>query len=431
MVTVNTDIITKDTGWHLPTQINQYNEYGVVNQETCYAYSNLEYIKKRDGTCASIAGDGGVNNTHHSPILYCSGFKFNIPENATITKIQVRQRRKCNTQQQKTEEGIKDRVIRLKIGASVTDYGEGHNNSEEAKWNAKENGLADYTIGNDEDKTVFQVWGFTVTPPMANNPNFGCVFQCTGKTSAMMQPVIDSVEMNITYTQLGTSTTTPGNTSKTENIINENQSPQTTSKVETNYKPDNQETATNPMKTQTSIDYIYTPITFYIRYINNVLTNKNGVKYIEEAKHDKITITLEKLRFQNGKTTMTLPVTKLPESTDKTDIERGYISILKQINVYPTSVGTGKIIIKGLKPRVNDETTNTQTLNITIIESTTNTSNSMCTITNSTFNGCNATEGKAVYNYGKLTYENLNITGIGIGTKYLFDYDKYRDGEFR
>lgn len=427
MVTVNTDIIKKDTGWHLPTQVAQYNEYGKVNQETCYAYSNLEFLKKRDNTCISMSGDGGVNNTHHSPIIYTYGYKFNIPENATITKIQVRQRRKCNTLQQKTEQGIKDRVIRLKIGASISDYGEGHNNSIEAKWSSKEVGLADYTVGNEDDSTVYQTWGLTVTPAMANSQNFGCVVQCTGKTSVMMQPVIDCIEMNITYTQLGTTTTTPDKT--TENVVNPNQSIQTTSRVDKFYQPDTQEDHSNRMKTSQSIDYIYTPLTFYIRYMNNVLTNKNGVKYIEEAKHDKITITLEKLRFVDGSTKKTLPVMTLPESQEKTDIQRGYISILKKVDVYPTSVGNAKITIQGLKPRTNNDTTTTEIINITITESTTNTSNSLCTISNSSFNGCDATEGKAIYNYGKLKFEGITIAGATKTTKYLFDYDKYRDGE--
>ena len=427
MVTVNNDIIVKDTGWQLPTQISQYNEYGIINTETCYAYSNLPYLKQRDNTCASIDGVGGVNNIHHSPLIYCYGYGFNIPIGATITKIQVRQRRKCNTTQQKSNDGIKDRIIRLKIGASVKDYGEGHNNSQEAKWSTKEQGLTDYTSGNYDNLSVYEVWGVVVTPAMANNQNFGCVIQCTGKTDLMMQPVIDSVEIKISYTQLGTTSTTPEKT--TETVINKNQSPQATSEINLYYKPDNQEEPTHNTEMTQSVDLIYTPMTFYIRYINNAITN-NQVTYIEEAHHDKIKITLDKLRFQDGSTTKTIPVQTLKGSTDKIDLRRGYISQLQIVQVYPTEEGTATVTIEGLRPNVNTTSPVTQTVEFNITPSTTNTSNSICTISNSTFNNCNATEGKAIYNYGKLTYSNITINGVGTNTKYLFDYDKYRDGEF-
>lgn len=430
MTTVNNDIITKDTGWQLPTAVTQYNEYGKVNQTICYAYSNLVYLKKRDNTVASIEGDGGVNLITASPIVYTYGYKFNIPDNATITKIQVRIRRKCNTTTAKSSQGIKDQVVRLKTGASVTNYGEGTNQADGAKWSSRELGLSDYTYGNTKE-TVYEQWGMNVTPAMANNSNFGVVSQCIGLSEAMMQPVIDSVEINITYTQLGTTNTTPDTTSETVKE-NPHQDVQLTSEVNTYYQPDGQEEATHQMITSQYIDYIYTPISFWIRYKNHVQRNNWGVEYIENGKHDQITIEVnECLRFANGSNTKILPVTRIEESLDRTDIERGYKSILRQVQVYPQKVGTGIITVKGLVPSKNNNTTTTQTLNITIKESFTNTSNSHTIINNSTFKNCQATKGSAIFNDGKLTYNNLTLNDISNQDKVLWDYDKYRDGEFR
>ena len=432
MVTEINDIIKKDTGWHITNNITQWTDYGNVNETTCYAYSNLDYLKKRDNTCASIAGDGGVNSTHGSPVLHCSNFKFNIPNNATITKIEVRQRRKCNTKQQNTKEGIVDRIIRLKVGAGDKNYGEGINNSTDAKWVNKESELKDYTSGNYDDLTVYDVWGIEVTPAMANNQNFGCVLQSIGTTDTMMQPVIDCVEIKITYTQLETTTTTPENTSKDKNIIVNTQSKYITTRIDKYYQTDTQEDPSNPMKTSLSLDYIYTGTSFYIRFINNVQTNpKNGVQFIEEGLHDPITITLDKLRFRNGNTKMIIPPTKVRGSTDKEDIKRGYISILKEITVYPTEEGTGTITIEGLHKTVNKETITTETIEITVRPSVLIAGNSLTTIKNSTFTNCQATKGTAIYSYGQLTYDNLTLNDITTVDKVLFDYDKYRDGEFR
>ena len=430
MATVNNDIIQKETGWHLPHAVAQYNEYGKVNQTVCYAYSNLIYLKQRDNTVISMEGTGGVNHLTSSPIVYTYDYKFKIPENATITKIQVRQRRKCNTTTTKSQQGIKDRVMRLKIGASTTNYGEGTNLAEGVKWSSKELGLGDYTYGNTRE-TVYEQWGITVTPAMANNPNFGAVTQCMGLTEEMMQPVIDSIEINITYTQLGTTNTTPTTTSETVKE-NPNQDVQLTSEVNTYYQPDGQTEATHQMKTTESIDFIYTPISFWIRYKNNVQRNTFGVDYIERGRHDQITITLNDcLRFADGSHTKKLPVTVIDESLDKEDILRGYKSILRQVQVYPNQVGTGVITIKGLVPSKNNNTTTTQTLNITIKDSFTNTSNSSTTINNTTFTNCSATKGSAIFNDGKLTYTNITLSDISNQDKVLWDYDKYRDGEFR
>lgn len=430
MTTVNNDIITKETGWHLPTAVAQYNEYGAVNTTICYAYSNLIYLKQRDNTVASIDGEGGVNHLTRSPIVYTYGYNFKIPENATITRIQVRQRRKCNTTTTKSEQGIKDVVMRLKIGANITNYGAGTNNADDAKWSSKELGLTDYTYGNTKE-TVYEQWGLTVTPAMANNPNFGAVTQCIGLTEEIMQPVIDSIEINITYTQMGTTNTTPTSTSETVKE-NPNQDVQLTSEVNTYYQPDGQEEPTHQMKTEEFVDYIYTPISFWIRYKNNVQRNTFGVDYIERGKHDQITITVnECLRFNDGSNVLKLPVTVIEESMDKEDILRGYKSILRQVTVYPKQVGTGVITIKGLVPSNKNNNTTTQTLNITIRESFLNTSNSSTTIYNSTFKNCSATKGSAIFNDGKLTYEHLTLSDITNQNKVLWDYDKYRDGEFR
>lgn len=433
---VNNSIIEKDTGWRSPSRVDQYAKYGKVNQYSCYAYADLFDIKKRDKHYAYIPNTGGVNSTHRSPLVYCSGYNFNIPSNATITKILIRQRRCMNTYSY-NKTYIKDYLITLKTGASTSDLGiaskgiGGHNLSEGAKWNYKTKGWGDYTVGDkykNKEGTVQEVWGVNVTPATANNQNFGCVVQCEGTGSTWHCPKIDSIEMKITYTQVNDSSKAPSTTSNNVKNSEKEQSKQIESKIVKEYQPDESEIL---QTTAESIgeEYLYTPFTLWIRYRNYVDSDED---ILLNGYNGAITITLNSnIRFENGQRTKTIPAFEFKQNTDEDDISRGYKTIYKELLVYPVKAGTGVISVKGVHYDDNGTTQTTQSVEVTVTESLISLSNSMCELNKVTFTNCDATKGSAICNLGALTGKYLNFNDITSTDKCFFDFDKYRDSEYR
>ena len=421
MVTTIDSIITKTTGWKSPKHVAQCTKG--INSDVCHAYSNLDFIKARDNNVASTLGDGGVDKTHESPRVYCYDYNFNIPAGATITKVEVRQRRKNNTLCGSSD-GIVDTLIKLKVGASITDLGVGNNLSVGAKWSSKNNGLNDYTVGN-VDGTVASTWGINVTPAFANYQFFGCVIQCKGMGDTLMQPCIDVVEMQITYTQLGTVSTTVENTN--ENILKEKNphSIQCTSEL----LPTLTDVKGNVVTTK-SIDYIYDPMYITLRYRNNVI-QREGITLMETVYHNPIYISLtDTLRFQDGSQKKVIGKQKIDADNDEKILEQGYVERLIKIPVYPNKVGGGKVVVDKLHP-TQSMTEVSSYVTCVIKEAYTNVSNSLTTISNTVFKNCYATHGTAIYNTGKLTYKDCTFEDITSQDKVIYDYDKYRDGEYR
>lgn len=426
---VNDAIITKNTGWHTPNMVNQYNKYGKVNQYTCYAYSDLNDIKKKDSHYAYIPYTGGVNQTHRSPRVYCSGYNFNVPSNATITKILVRQKRCMNTYSYDSSY-IKDELITLKLGASTSDLGiyekgvGGHNLSEGTRWNFKTKGWGEHTVGEtykNKQGTVQEVWGVYITPAMVNNQNFGCIVQCIGTNSVWHCPKIDTVEMCVYYTQVG-STASTAQSDSTPQLAN------VESMVVKEYKPDDSEVL---QVTAESIneDYVYTPFHLWIQYKNYYDSNQ---KIIPKRHSNTITITLnENIRFINGQRTLTIPSFEFKESSDERDRTRGFKTVFKDIYVYPVKAGEGVLTITGVNYTVNEEPKKTQTVSVTIDESGVSLTNSICELNRVQFTNCNATKGTAIYNLGALTIRNAKFNDISKEDKCFFDFDKYRDSEYR
>ena len=191
------------TGWKTPTIVTQNSSKSLNNGRACYPFVKLDNIKKNDLSYADTTLAGGVDKEHASPIVYCNGYNFNIPANATINNIQVliicQQSTDSANRYHRGEQTSKYYFLKLKTGASTTDYGVGRNLITSDK-------LLPYKKWSTEDNATFSgsptQWGVeNITPSIVNNSNFGCLIQFKGLyTKAWSTPAIAKVLMNIEYT---------------------------------------------------------------------------------------------------------------------------------------------------------------------------------------------------------------------------------------
>lgn len=419
-----TTSVVKNTGWCYPNRVSQYAEYGKVNRSSCYAFANLDRIKKEDGLCAYIPANGGVNETHNSPRIYCYDFKFNIPAEAHITKILVKQRRRKGNVGSVTR--IKDYLIALKVGANVSGRGVGNNLSKGMEWNSKSAGLSDYIAGEYYD-TVQATWGIEVNPVMVNNQNFGCVIQCTGTGEFFDTPEIDSVGMCIYYKIPSSENDNDSETSVPK--LEKEQSEYVLSKLVKEYQPDDTEIL-QTTALSISEDYCYTPFIIWLQYRNRV-NPQTGI--INQGYNDKITLECSpSLRFSNGTNTLTFPIYNFEEITDRDDIRRGYVTRYTWIKVFPVSYDPqAEVKAKGVHYSENGEFKREQTITLAVSESMFNLADSSTELNRCTFNNCSAVKGNSIYNAGALKFSNLKFKTLPSTDKEFWDYDKYRDSEFR
>lgn len=419
-----TTSVVKNTGWCYPNQVSQFAEFGKVNKSSCYAFANLDRIKKEDGLCAYIPSNGGVNETHNSPRVYCYDFKFHIPADAHITKILVKQRRKKGNVGTNTK--IKDWLIKLKVGANVSEWGVGNDLSKGMEWNSKNAGLSDYIAGENYD-TVQATWGVEVTPAMANNQNFGCIVQCTGTGKPFDTPEIDSVGMCIYYKIPSSETDNDAEGSSVQQ--GRKQSENIFSKLVKEYQPDDTEVLQTTV-TSISEDYCYTPFIIWLQYRSRV-NSETGI--INQGYNDEIRLWCESsLRFSNGTNKMVFPMYNFEEITDKDDLRRGYVTRYTWIKVYPVSYDPeAKVKAYGVHYSENGEIKREQEIILHVSESIFNLSSSTTELNKCTFNDCSAVKGNSIYNAGSLTFTNLKFNTLPTTDKEFWDYDKYRDGEFR
>jgi hypothetical protein len=281
-----------------------------------------------------------------------------------------------------------------------------------------------YHTTGDKAGTVQEVWDVKVTPAVVNNQNFGCVVQCVGTGKTWHRPWIDCVEMCIYYTQVEN-----GNTNSTFVKTEEKeQSVQIESKIVKEYQPDDSEIL-QATANSISEDYVYSPFTLWIRYRNYVETKS---KILLNGYNGIITITTNSnLRFEDGTRKKTIPAFEFKENTDNVDIKRGYKTIFKELKVYPVKAGTGVLTVNGVYFNENDELIKTQTVELNVSNSLVSLNNSICELNKVTFKNCNATKGTAIYNLGALTGNQLIFKDITTVDKCFFDYDKYRDSEYR
>lgn len=191
------------TGWKTPTIVTQNSSKSLNNGRACYPFVKLDNIKKNDLSYADTTLAGGVDKDHASPIVYCNGYNFNIPVTATINKLQVlvicQQSTDSANRYHRGEQTSKYYFLKLKTGASTTDYGVGRNLITSDK-------LLPYKKWSTEANATFSgsptEWGVeNITPSIINNSNFGCLIQFKGLyTKAWSTPAIAKVLMNIEYT---------------------------------------------------------------------------------------------------------------------------------------------------------------------------------------------------------------------------------------
>ena len=116
-----------NTGWKSPLTVAQDSRREVNGgNHTCYAFSNLDNIKNNDDTYAFIPSSGGIDSLRASPVVYAYNYNFQIPLDAKITKVEV-----LPVVQQSNGKNYGNvtqvRTVKLKTGASTTDYGVGNN----------------------------------------------------------------------------------------------------------------------------------------------------------------------------------------------------------------------------------------------------------------------------------------------------------------
>ena len=425
MVTVNDSIIEKNTGWRTPRMASQYSVYGEVNDRECYAFSNLGKILTADTDCTK-PNSGGVGRNTKSPLVFCYDYGFNIPNGAVITKVLVRVTRRVNTV--KTDSVVKDNLVQLKIGTNVSKAYDLPNLAGNTRWT--NNQIHRKVFGEHKTKSVEDLWGVNVTPALANNQQFGLVYQCTGLTDEFMVEELDCIEMCVYYTQMGTMSTSVENT--VEAVKQKvDLSSVITCDAEPYYFPDGASEPTRYLPASKSIENVYDYMPFWIRYTNPV-QRIDGVRQVKGGFYPEVKVHLSSaLRFDDGSQDLTLKAFGCWGSLEEEDIKRGYKSYLVPVKVYPNEVGDGVITITGLKyDDGNGGILTRKVFHIEITEYYFEAVNSMLTLDSCTFVDCNATEGQCVYNKGRMNYRNIVITDKTGRSKLWYDYDKYRDKEF-
>ncbi|WP_292474149.1 hypothetical protein [Methanosphaera sp.] len=184
------------TEWKSPNNITQDSRYKIVNGGTANRFTNINAMKKQNTNDYSYCiNNNGTSDYRASPVLYFNNFQFNIPSNATITKIHVQ----LVVQEQTLTAGLKTKVLKLKTGASTTDWGVGNNKASSDRWAVRPTWTTQtYSFTPSE-------WGLTLLPSTINSSNFGCVFQCVGLSNGhkgygyWSLPRVAYVRMKIDY----------------------------------------------------------------------------------------------------------------------------------------------------------------------------------------------------------------------------------------
>lgn len=204
-----------DTGWKHPTIVTQDSRKELNNGLSCYAFVNLDNIKKEDETYADQQpwAKTGIDSEHKSPMIYAYNYGFDIPKDATVTKITL-----FVLVQQVThpkyyyEHYVLKRELRfstskfhhlkLKQGTSTIDGGDGNNMASKC---AVQN--LPYQTWSTEETTTFtgtpKDWGITSSnvPAVINSNNFGVALQFIGTIkNGWCTPGIAQMRMKVEYT---------------------------------------------------------------------------------------------------------------------------------------------------------------------------------------------------------------------------------------
>ncbi len=444
--------VTKNTGWKNPNTITQYAKY---NGQTCSAWSRLETVKLDEPSTDKYYDLSAVcynlTKTKRSALMYLYGFGFNIPSNATITKVLIKT---CACQDDITSSHVITEILKLKTGASVTDSGSGNNLAPKTAWRshktANQIGM-EYTTVGESTQSVKDLWGVNLTPAIVNNSNFGCVFQCMGDGTLGHKAYLDNIAMYIEYT------------------INDDVpiiKPTTNTDTSANYTITNSISAVkydtlNPTKyiDQTVISQPYDSTAgyhFWIKYKNSVQTKNNTKVILAQNSKPLILETDNKTVFAGKKTQLIIPSIAVKGTSDSryfksdafplapdyleqfydvfvfsniTDFDkydtnhRGFIE--STIKLYSTKTSNGKTV----------KNTQLDTITFKLNDTTSNIANSQTILENCTFINNKANKGAALYNLGRLYVKNLKFKenhtyGTDKNSCAFTDVDICRDKEF-
>ncbi len=442
--------LTKSTGWKNPNTINQYAKY---NNQTCSAWSRLEMVKvdeprSRKNPYDLSAVCYNLTSSKRSALMYCYNFGFNIPSQATITKIMVKT---CVCQDDITASRVRTQIIKLKVGANLTDSGVGNNLAPAQPWRthkyANQIGMMYETVG-DSTSSVKSVWGVDVTPAIVNNSNFGIVFQAMGNGSHKHKAYVDNIQVSIDYTlPEETPIVTPP---KPVPVISNIKSSLSVIKYDT----------LNPTvyTGQTVISQSYDSTTGYhfwvkfkneVQVVNNtkVISNQNSNPLILET--DGLTI------FPGGTKQIIVPSMLIKGTTDsryfKSDdfpLAPDYIEQFYDVYVYSNVVdfdkyANGRSFIESTVKLYSTKVVDGKTVKDTLLDditfklnsTTSNIANSQTILENCKFVNNKANKGAAIYNLGRLYVKNLSFKnnttyGSNKNNCQFFDVNICRDGEF-
>lgn len=196
----------KNTGWIEPHR-----------ESACTKYKNetLSSWKRRDKALTQesnkepdydLSAVSYMGKGKKSGLFYMYDYKFNVPENATIKKIEVRPR-VCGTKCK--YRGVYLNLLKLKMGASVSDTGVGNNKADNLQLVTHEyahyHGMQEPVFGN-TDKSIKDYWGLDITPAMVNSADFGTILQFKGTLNVRCSEefnknkvYVDVVKIRITY----------------------------------------------------------------------------------------------------------------------------------------------------------------------------------------------------------------------------------------
>ena len=203
-----------DSGWKDPKTVAQDSRRELNNGLSCYQFSYLDTLKQADDHFAEQVpwAKTGVDTIHKSPMIYSYNYDFNLPSDATVSKITVFV--KC---QQLThpkyyyEHYVLKRELRysvskfcnvkLKVGTSLVDGGSGNDFSDKCS-----SQMLPYQQWSDESMTTFsgtpEEWGLTGDNivNIINNGNFGVVIQFIGTVKdGWVNPGIARIMMKVEY----------------------------------------------------------------------------------------------------------------------------------------------------------------------------------------------------------------------------------------
>lgn len=218
-----------DTGWKHPLNVVQDSRKALNNGLSCYAFVNINNIKKNDKTYADQQpwAYTGVDTDHKSPMVYAYNYGFSIPKDAVVDKITLYAMVNQLThpkyyyehyvlKRQLRFSTSKFYNVKLKQGSSTVDGGSGNNMASKCSVQ-----MLPYQEWSTEDTTTFSgtptQWGITSkdVPSVINSGNFGVAVQFIGTVkNGWCNPAIAQLRMKVEYTIPELKNTTPSEFTK-------------------------------------------------------------------------------------------------------------------------------------------------------------------------------------------------------------------------